>query len=407
MNKRNISAANFRGALVATLLWFLSCDGRAAATTNQQELASANAAFAFNLLQQIATGQPGTNIFISPYSVSTALQMVSIGAGGSTRTEMQQVLGTIDMESAALNAANKEIGAIIDSKNANFVLTAANAIWYRDGTPIERAFIKDNEQFFGARVEALNFNNPASVNVINAWASDETRGKIDRIVSPPIDSKTSVFLANAVYFLGKWEIAFDAKDTKDQPFYLDGGGQATLPMMEQSGSFSYSATNGYQAVRLPYKGGDLAMYVFLPGPGTNLAEFLGAMNGSWWQQSIQVDFSEQKGTLVLPKFDLNYSIDLVSPLQALGLTNAFTLDADFSNMSSDPLYISDVKQQAVVEVDEAGTEAAAVTTVTVDSSAMTPDSPIPFQMTVDRPFLFFIQDRQAATILFMGMVFDP
>lgn len=407
MNGRNISAANFRGGRIAALLCFLCCQSHAAVLTDHEELASANSGFAFNLLKQLVTEQPGSNIFISPYSASTVLQMVSTGAAGTTRTEMQQVLGTIDLPPAALYEANKEIGGIINTRNTNFVLTTANAVWYRKGTPIEPAFIEGNEEFFGAEVEGLNFGEPASADIINAWASEETQGKIDQIVSWPMDPALRLFLANAVYFHGNWEYQFDTNYTTNRVFYLAGGGQESLPMMEQTGSFSYCATNGYQAVRLPYQGSNLAMYVFLPSPDSSLEELLGTMSGQWWQQAINVDFTEQNGTVVLPKFNLNYAVVLNEPLEALGMKTAFTEDADFSKISREPLSVSAVKQQAIVEVNEAGTVAAAVTTVTIIATVVPADPPQPFQMIVNRPFLFFIEDKQAGTILFMGAVFDP
>jgi serpin B len=403
---RNNSAAGFSTGLIAALLCFLSCQSRAALTTNEQELTAANTGFGFHLLQQIATEQPGTNIFISPYSASTALQMVSTGAGGTTLTEMQQTLGTINMEPDALNEANKKISAIINSKNADFLLTTANALWYRAGTPVESPFIKGNESFFGATVEALHFNETSAVKIMNAWASRETHGKIDEIVSPPIPPRTRMFVANAVYFLGSWETPFDTNSTMDRPFYLSSGDQASLPMMEQTGTFSYYGGNGYQAVQLPYKGGNLSMYVFLPGANSSLEELLGTFNGAWWQ-AIQTEFSQQQGTVVLPKFTLKCAVDLVQPLQALGMTDAFTPNADFAKISREPLFVSDVKQQAYVEVNEQGTEATAVTTVTIVATAEPMPPPQTFQMIVDRPFLFFIVDQQAGTILFMGAVVNP
>jgi serine protease inhibitor len=401
MKRRNFWAANL--VLIATLL--SSGQSRAEVNAGQLELTAANAGFAFDLMQQIAAEQPGTDIFISPYSVSTVLQMVSTGAAGTTKTQMQQMLGTFDIKPVALNEANKVLGSIIDSRNTNFLLTTANAVWYRSGMMIEPPFIQGDEQYFGAKVEGLNFNNPAAADIINAWAAQETHGKIDRIVSPPIDPAVQMFLANAVYFLGNWELPFDTNNTRGRVFYLSDGGQETIPMMEQTATFSCCQGNGYQAVRLPYKGGDLAMYVFLPSPDSSVQELLSTMNGAWWQQTIQADFVEQEAVVVLPKFDLNYNVDLVPPLEALGMTTAFTQNADFSGISRQPLAISAVKQQAVVEVDEKGTEAAAVTTVTVVATVATP--PPPLQIIMDRPFLFFIEDQQAGTILFMGAVFNP
>lgn len=407
MNRKPISVGVFHSGLIAVLLCVLSCECQAAAPTNQRQLAAANNSFAFNLLKQLVAEQPGSNIFISPYSASTVLQMVSTGAEGSTRRQMQRVLGTSGMNPAALNEANKEVGSIINNGNTNFILNTANAVWYRTGTPIKSAFIAVNQQFFGAEVEALDFNNPTSVDTINAWASEATHGKIDQIVAWPMDPKTRLFVANAVYFLGNWQSPFDTNLTTDRVFYLSGGGQETTSMMEQSGTFNYRAGNGYQAVQLPYQGGDLSMYVFLPAAGSSLKNLLGLMNGTWSQQVIDAGLIGQKGTVVLPKFKLDYAAYLNRPLDALGMKAAFTIDANFSKISSEPLYVSVVKQQAVVDVNETGTEAAAVTTSTITASVIPAYTPPPFQMIVDRPFLFLIEDQQTGTILFMGVVFEP
>jgi serpin B len=404
MKRKNCLAAEFWGTLGLTLLCFLGYESKAAVFTSRQELAAANADFAFNMLQQLAAAQPGTNIFFSPYSISTVLQMVSTGAEGTTRTQMQQMLGTIDMKQDALNEANRDIASIIDSRNTNFVLTTANALWYRSGLRVEPGFIQGDEQFFGAKVEGLDFNSDASVGIINAWASNETHGKIDQIVQGPIDPSVEMFLANAVYFLGNWESPFDTNNTTGQAFYLGGGTQTTVPMMNQLAPFKCSQASGFQAVQLPYKGGDLAMYVFLPDAGSSVQELLGMMNGAWWQQAIQQDFSEQFAQVALPKFELRTSLNLIPQLEALGMTDAFTPFADFARISKVPLDISAVQHQAVVDVNETGTEAAAVTTVTIVSTARPTPS---FQINVNRPFLFFIQDQQAGTILFMGVVYNP
>jgi serpin B len=405
MKRRHISAAIFGGGFLIAYLCFPSCQCYSASLPAEQELDLANTSFAFNLLQQIGAEQPGTNIFISPYSASTVLQMVSTGAAGTTLTEMREALCTTSLTTPALCIANKEIHGIINNKNTNFLLSTANAVWYKTGIAIEPSFTEDNERFFGARVSPVDFSNPATVDTINAWASDETRGKITQVATYPMDPAIRLFLANAVYFLGTWQNPFDTNDTTNQPFFLNGGGQETVPMMSQNATFNYCEGNGYQAVQLPYKGGDLSMYVFLPGPGTNLADFVGAMNAESWQEVIQSNFTAQQGTVSLPRFNLNFQASLVPALKALGMKTAFTDDADFSKITTgERLLISAVQQQAVVEVNELGTEAAAVTTVTIVGAAVPGNT---FQMTVNRPFLFVIEDQQAGAILFMGTVFQP
>ncbi len=407
MKTTTISATILCDCLIAALLCFLCIGTQAAPLPGPGQLASANSGFAFDLLKELVTEQPGSNIFISPYSASTALQMVGSGAEGTTSRELQKTLGTIKMPGRALYEANKEISNIINARNTNFFLTTANAIWYLSGFEIEQPFLRGNEDYFGAKVGGLDFSDPASANTINAWASKETQGKIDQIVTSPMDPALRVLLANAVYFHGTWEYQFDPNSTTDRDFYLAGGGQDSVPMMQQSTNYYYFATDTYQAVQLPYAGSNLAMYVFLPAADSSLVDLLGSMSGPWWHDAVKYNFIKQNGTIVLPKFNLSYSVDLNEPLQSLGIVTAFTDEADFSKIARTPLHISDVKQKAIVEVDEQGTVAAAVTTVSVIASAIPVGYVPPFQMIVNRPFLFVIEDQKAATILFMGAVYNP
>ena len=176
-------------------------------------------------------------------------------------------------------------------------------------------------------------------------------------------------------------------------------------MMEQTRKFTYRRGSGYQAVRLPYQGWDLGMYVFLPDAGSSPEKLIGIMNGDTWQRVTQPGFSEREGTVVLPRFKVEYGVELKEPLKALGMSAAFG-GADFSGISDRRLFISAVRQRAFIEVNEEGTEAAAVTMVPITSGIVT-EPPKPFQMIVDRPFLFLIEDQQTRTILFMGVVNDP
>ncbi len=394
--------------LTVILLLLTGLHRAGAAPADDQQLAAANNVFAFNLLKQLSKDQPAANIFISPYSASTVLQMVGNGAAGQTKTEMQQVLGTTGLPDAVVNEGSQDITKSLN-ENTNVILTTADAIWYRQGTSVKPSFIACNQQFFGATVAPLNFADPHSVDVINAWASEKTHGKIDHIADGMIDPEyTQLFLANAVYFKGKWEDPFDANDTKDRPFYLRGGGQKIVSMMTKSKTFTYRRGTGYQAVRLPYEDDNLAMYVFLPDTNSSPEKLLGLMSGDVWKRITKPGFSDEEGTLVLPKFKIEYSVDLTKPLQSLGMKTAFNAEkADFSGIAPQ-LFISDALQKTYVEVKEEGTEAAAVTVISIPTSSefeMPP--PKTFNMDVDRPFLFLIEDNQNGTILFMGVIFDP
>jgi len=405
MNGTNFPATHSRRFAITAMLCLLVLGLHAASPIDQQKLASANIGFAFKLLKQLAKDQPGTNIFISPYSASTVLQMACNGAGGQTKTEMQQVLGTTGLAAEAVNAANKDCDRALNNLGTNVALTAANAIWYRKGTPVKPAFITCNQQFFGATVDALDFDDPRSVGIMNAWGSQKTHGRINGIADGLVNPRTELVLANAIYFKGKWEDPFEVKITKDRVFHLRAGRQKQVPMMEQTRKFTYRQGTGYQAVRLPFEGCALAMYVFLPDAGSSPEKLIGIMTGDTWQRVTRPGFSEREGTVVLPRFKVEYGVELKEPLKALGMRAAFG-KADFSGISEQSLFVSAVRQQAFVEVNEEGTEAAAGT-MAPGSVGIEIDPPKPFQMIVDRPFLFLIEDQQTRTVLFMGVVFDP
>ncbi|HTV95114.1 MAG TPA: serpin family protein [Steroidobacteraceae bacterium] len=365
-----------------------------------------DAAFSFNLLRQLAQDQPATNISLSPYSAATVLEMVSNGAAGRTQEQMRQVLGTSGLSSANVNAAHKSIAGALKSASDQVVLETADAIWYRSGTKIRPEFIAVNQAFYDATVDPLDFSDPHAVDVINDWASDKTHGKIKHIADGMIDPGSArLFLADAVYFKGKWAHPFETKDTKDRPFYLRSGAEKPVPMMTQTRHFDYRDGPDYQAVRLPYAGDNLAMYVFLPTSDSSLADLVGKLTGDAWER-IRVEFRSANGTVVMPKFRIEYGTQLKRPLESLGMKLAFDAgQADFSGIAPH-LYISAAIQKTFVEVNEEGTEAAAVTGIAVTATALALPAP-PFQMIVDRPFLFLIEDRPTQTILFAGLVYDP
>jgi serine protease inhibitor len=376
-----------------------------AAAWAAQPLAAADNAFGFKLFKELAKTQPAANICISPYSTATVLHMVGNGAAGKTKIEMQQVLGTTGLSFGDINDANRDIAqSLKGGDNSHGILTIANSIWYREGAQVNAAFIAANHQFYDATVEALNFGDPRAVDAINGWVRDKTKGKIQRLADGMIDRvNTQMFLANAIYFKGKWSSPFAAKYTKNRAFHLRGGGEKMIPMMLTSEHLDYREGGGYQAVRLPYEGNNLSMYIFLPEVHTTPETILGKLGGDGWQRVTKSGFSSQHVNFVLPKFKVEYSVELGQPLQALGMRAAFSASsADFSSIAPG-LFISAARHKTFVEINEEGTEAAAVTGLGGTLSAPREI----FDMIVDRPFLLFIEDAPTQTILFMGVVFDP
>jgi serpin B len=371
----------------------------------QAELVAANTSFAFDLLKQVSQAQPDANAFISPFSVSCALQMVANGAAGQTKTEMQQVLKTTAMSADSLNGAFKDLAAQLNGR-PDVVLNLANGVWVQEGFHLKPAFSADNQKFFQAQLASVDFRTPSAANRINDWAQQQTHGKIKDVVRYPFPAQTRLLLANAIYFKGAWAKPFKQAATRPLDFHLADGSAKQVQMMSQESRFAYQETEDFQAVKLPYKGG-MQMELYLPQTNSNPQKLLAGLAALDWRKDIQGGFAVREGTVTLPKFKIECDLSLKDTLTGLGLKRAFAADADFSGIADDPLSISDVKQKSYVNVNEAGTEAAAVTTVTMVANALMRPPPEKFTLVLDRPFFFVISDQSTQSILFMGVVNNP
>jgi serine protease inhibitor len=370
-------------------------------------LVSANTRFGFKLFAEVAKQSAGKNMLISPASVGLALAMTYIGAVGETKDAMARTLETQGLSHAELNQAYAQLRAALESADPKVQLNIANSLWAKKGITFNPDFIQRNKQFYGADVTTLDFGDPGAPATINSWVAGKTKGKIDKIVDT-IDSQSILFLINAIYFKGKWAAEFDKAKTKEEFFTTAGGGQKRHPMMHQSGTYQYYERKDFQAVSLPYGAGPVSMYVFLPTKGTSLVEFQKKLTAANWEAWMK-EFAETKGDIALPRFKVEYEIGLNDALKALGMGVAFDPDrANFSGMlqASQNAFISRVKHKAFAEVNEEGTEAAAVTSVEMRATAvMRPQRT--FQMIVDHPFFCAIRDNKTGTVLFMGAINDP
>lgn len=371
------------------------------------KILSANTKFGFKLLAEVLKGDANKNVFVSPASVAMALAMTYNGAAGETQ---QAMAGTLELEGMNLdevNRANAALRAKLQDADPSVQLFIANSLWARKGISFQPDFIGRNKEFYGAEVRALDFSDPGAAPTINAWVSKNTKSKITQIVDSPIDPQMILFLINAVYFKGNWTHPFEKELTKERDFTLLDGTQKKCPMMSQGGSYNYYQGEKFQAVSLPYGRRRVSMYVFLPAKESNLKEFcqnLGAENWDNWMSQ----FHRMEGDIVLPRFKLEYEKLLNNALKAVGMAVAFDPSrANFAAMTSEPAFISEVKHKTFVEVNEEGTEAAAVTSVGMALAAAPSKPPERFRMVVDRPFFFAIRDNATGIILFMGAIVEP
>jgi serine protease inhibitor len=367
------------------------------------KLIAANTEFGFRLFAQLLQHQ-NENVLISPSSVAIALSMTYNGASGNTQKAIASTLGVQGMSLEQINRANAALESSLENADPEVKLAIANSLWGRTGFSFKPDFLQRNRTFYNAEIASLDFSSPGAVDRINAWVSQNTAGKIPTIVDQ-ISAAHVLFLINAVYFKGRWTEPFNKQDTRNRPFHLSNGDRKQQPMMVQHGEYRYAETDRFQAISLPYGNGRLSLYVFLPNSNVGLQRFNQTLTPENWHTWMGL-FSKQEGTIQLPRFKFEYSTSLNQALKALGMTIAFDpTQADFSGISTEATAIDQVQHKTFMEVNEEGTEAAAVTSVAMMRASMQQSQP--FQMVVDRPFFCVIRDNQTGTILFMGTVINP
>ncbi|MEO7110941.1 MAG: serpin family protein [Polyangiaceae bacterium] len=381
---------------------------------DQTALVSGNNTFAFDMYKAIGTGN-SDNQFFSPYSISSALAMTYAGANGTTASEMASTL-RFTLPSAQLHPAFDKVDLSLASDNQPsssggkpLALHVANSIWGENDMPFGKPFLDTLAVNYGAGMRLADFVNqpdPSRI-AINNWVSDQTNAKITNLIPQgQITSDTKIVLVDAIYFDGNWATQFDAKSTQNGNFTTASGSAVSVPMMNNSEvPAKFGKGDGYEAVELPYVG-NVSMDIVMPTAGTMTA-FESSLTGDSFQTIVSgLKQAGEGGQVTMPKFSYHGdTISLKKVLQGLGMSTAFTSDADFSPMSSDKIWIGDVLHKAYLSVDEAGTEAAAATAVIGVGTAASTDPPP--AINVNHAFFFALRDIPTNTILFAGRINDP
>lgn len=369
-------------------------------------LVDANNKFGFKLFSEIQKSQSNKNVFVSPISIAIALSMTYNGAGGETQEAMAKTLNFQGMSLEEINQANKELGILLNNLNPETQLNIANSIWTGKGISFSPSFLQVNQDFYQSQVRKIDFSHPESLKIINNWVKDKTEGKIEKIIQE-LNYNDVMVLLNAIYFKGNWNQQFSEYFTREMRFYLANGTQKQHPIMFQSSRHLYYQNEYFQAVSLRYAKGLISMYIFLPMEQVGLEGFYQVLNEENWKNWM-LKFRHNKINLGLPKFKTEYEVTLNDALKSLGMKIAFDKSAaDFSGMGPIPpnLYISEVKHKTFVEVNETGTEAAAVTGSRIKLMSSTIEQTV--DMLINRPFFFLIRDNDSGTILFMGEITNP
>jgi serpin B len=404
-------------AIVVAATVFAAGASDAAAPSASVDVAAADNAFGFRLLNGVQKTIPSRNVVLSPVSAALDLSMVLNGAAGETRQQMLAALSLSGADIDAINTANAQLIKVIRTPTQSVTLSVADSLWVNNRRATLRPdYVKQTRAWYDAEMVDLDFSNPSALTRINSWASKETHDRIPKVIDR-VDPGTLVLLLNAVYFKGEWTHKFDKAQTQQRDFTLAGGAVKHVPRMAQSGRFDYFETPDMQAIRLAFGMGDLVMEVLLPAKSSSLGALEAALTPEHWT-GWQTQYVPRSGKIELPRFELNSHYRLNEPLQDLGMTRAFHTDgpdgAQLADMFSavpgqaraGSFYISWVLQSSYWKVDEEGSEAAAVTTTGVRTAALArPEQP--FQMIVDRPFFCAIEDRRSGALLFVGAIHDP
>lgn len=398
-----------RWTITVMLLAWLGCDSSrpaAGAAPDLDKLVAGNNSFALELYQTLKA-QPG-NLIFSPLSISTGAAMTYGGARRQTATELATALH-FTLPPRTLHPAFRELAARLDQVQRwnRITLTTANSIWAQQNESFTPEFLTLLREQYHGQVQVVDFRNGDSVAAtVNSWIERQTKSKIKTAVAPgQLTPDTRLLLCNAIYFRGKWETPFDEKNTKPAPFYLNDRDSVTTPtMFRHKGKFKAYRTEPVSLLELPYAGEDLSMIILLPPTTDGLPELENELTAAHLAQWLkQLDKStKHEVSIALPRFKTTLSVDVKAQLGKLGVSRLFGAQADLSGMNGQTnLFISDAIHLAFIEVNESGTEAAAVTLFKAKTKGMTS------RFLANHPFLYLIRENQTGSILFLGRIVDP
>ena len=369
-------------------------------TALEKQVVTADNSFGLKLFVCINSAELNKNIFISPFSVSMALGMALNGADGSTLDSMKNVLEHSSFTMQEINDSYRNLSSLLVLLDPGVTFNVANSVWYKNEFQVYPTFLDNCRTYFDAEAASLDFSSPVALQTINGWVNSKTNGKITTIADN-IPPDVVMYLINAVYFKGVWTYQFDPEKTVPATF-TSAAGSTPCTMMSQHATFAYRATGQEQVVDLPYGNGLFSLTVVLPAAGISIDEYAAGLTQQKWQELVS-NLDSTEIDLFMPKFKVEYERRLNDDLIAMGMGIAFSASADFSRIANEGLFISEVKHKTFVEVDEQGTEAAAVTSIAIARTAF-PSTPT---MRIDHSFIMAIREHASGTILFIGKIVAP
>lgn len=341
--------------------------------------------------------------FISPLSLSIALNMTLNGANGTSKSEMQTTLHNTNYDIDQINEYSKTLREALIKVDPSTQFSIANSIWYRNTFNVETSFINTNKLNYNAEIKPVDFSSNDAVNQINNWSALNTNNRIPKLIENT-SAETTMYIVNATYFKGSWKSAFEKKNTAKKTFYAEDKTTQDIQMMNQESTFNYSSEDNYSCLELPYGNKAFSMVILLPNEGKTITDAINSLNSDSWSSTLS-KLKPKAVNLDLPRFKLSAKYDLEKLiLPQMGMIVPFDQKlADFTGINkSNDLHISAVSHNTFVEVDEEGTEAAAVTKVDIGITSL-PESQIQ-HFNVNKPFLFVITEKSTEIILFIGKI---
>ncbi|MBQ9648964.1 MAG: serpin family protein [Prevotella sp.] len=379
-------------------------------TPEQQVFANDNNQFTLNFLKTVnETDLSGKSFIYSPLSITYVLGMVNDAATGQTERELEQTLGFHEGGIQAVNDYCKKLIDGLPKVDSDVTLNIANAIFLNKNYTLKSQFEQDMQTYYDAKAEALDFFDPSTLDHINGWCNEKTKGMIPFILEE-VDPCMVSYLLNAIYFKADWTSKFDEKNTKEEAFTTENG-TTRVPMMHQNVLIQYMKNDTYSAIEMPYGNGLWRMNVILPEEGKSIDDVIDCLKEDYENRSYRAHEVDLK----LPRYETESDTDkaggLINLMQKMGIQLAFNpYLSEIPNMATwneQPvnLYIAMMRQKAKIKVNEEGSEAAAVTVAGLTSDAMGPSTPPEYPKAIfhaNRPFVYVIREASSGVILFVG-----
>ncbi len=367
-----------------------------------EEIAHRGNLFAFNFMNNVlAQDTTSGTVVISPVSCSMALSMLLNGCASESYQQVTEALALDNFSQKEINQYNKTLLRLLSVKDKELLLKIANSVWIADDFSVKCSFKRNLKRYFSVTPYRVDMASSETKDVINQWCSDATEGLIDEIIEST-DPSVLMILINALYFKGDWKTPFEKESSREDTFY-GVSGESSVTYMNNYTEVPYFACQEYKMIELPYANSDYAMTLVLPEDGVGLEEFVKNFTVEKYNLGTS-SLKTRKTYITIPKLDCEFEITLNDVLKNMGMVLPFTSAADLSRIANQSMFVSSVIQKCALKVNEEGSEAAAVTAVTVMKTSLSPE--VPPRFIANRPYLMYITEKSTGTILFMGVKRD-